>query len=84
MCISTFTVCALTVDNYDIIVHFKRLGSRVFHDLFNHYLCFFSKHNEYCKTEDIWVNFSRFLNDVLLMIVINIKCQWIFIIGKNP
>ena len=33
------------------IVHFKRLGSRSFHNLFNHYLCLFSKHNEYCKTE---------------------------------
>ena len=33
------------------IVHFKRLGSRSVHDLFNHYLCFFSKHNEYIKTE---------------------------------
>ena len=33
------------------VVHFKRLGSRGFHDLFNHFLCFFSKHNEYCKTE---------------------------------
>ena len=29
---------------------------------FNHYLCFFSKHSEYCKTEaqDIWLNVSRF------------------------
>ena len=27
------------------------LGSPGFHDLFNHYLCFFSKHNENCKTE---------------------------------
>ena len=33
------------------IVHCKRLGSRSFHNLFNHYLCLFSKHNEYCKTE---------------------------------
>ena len=33
-----------------------------FHNLCNHYLCFFSKHNEYCKAEAyIWVNFSRFL-----------------------
>ena len=42
-----------------VIVHFKRLGSQGFHDLLNHYLCFF---NEYCKTEvlDIRVNFSRF------------------------
>ena len=41
------------------------MGSLGFHDLFNHYLCFFSKHNEYCKTEahDISVNFSRFLSD---------------------
>ena len=31
-----------------------------FHDLFYHYLCFFSKRNEYCKTS-IWVNFSRFI-----------------------
>ena len=52
--------------NYKIhhmsLVHFKRLDSRGFHDLFNHYLCFFSKHNEYCKTKayNIWVNFSRF------------------------
>ena len=33
------------------IVHFKRLCSGVFHDLFSHYRCFFSKQNEYCKTE---------------------------------
>ena len=38
------------------IVHFKRLGSRGFHDLFNYYLCFFSKHNEYCKTEAYFLN----------------------------
>ena len=38
----------------------KRLGNRGFHDLFIH--CFFSKHNEYCKTEakDIWVNIPDF------------------------
>ena len=28
-----------------IIVHFERLSSHGFHDLFNHYLCFFSKIN---------------------------------------
>ena len=30
--------------------------------LFNYYLCFFSNHNEYCKTEayNIWVYFFRF------------------------
>ena len=58
-------------------MHFKRLGSRGFHDLFNRYLLFFSKHNEYRKTdaEDIWVNFIRFLSDVPLMIFINMKCQ---------
>ena len=33
------------------IVDFKRLGSRGFHDLFNHYICLFSKHIENCKTE---------------------------------
>ena len=35
----------------NVKVHYKRLGSRGFHDLSNHYLCYFSKHNEYCKTE---------------------------------
>ena len=28
-------------------VHFKRLGNRSFHDLSNHYICFFPKHNDY-------------------------------------
>ena len=36
---------------HDIIVHFTRLSRQGFYDLANHYLCFFSKHNEYCKTE---------------------------------
>ena len=34
-----------------IIVHFTRLGRQGFYDVVNRYLCFFSKHNEYCKTE---------------------------------
>ena len=67
------------------IVHFKCLGSQGFPNLFNHYLCFFSKHNEYCKLEakDICVNFPDILSYVLLMIFINIKCQWDFIMGKR-
>ena len=39
------SVCA------DTIVHVERLGSRGFHDSFNHYVDFVSKHYEYCKTE---------------------------------
>ena len=35
---------------YIIIMFFKRLGSRGFHNLFNKYLFFFSKHYKYCKT----------------------------------
>ena len=35
----------------ETIVHFKRLSIRGFQDLSNHYLCFFSKHSQYCKTE---------------------------------
>ena len=44
------------------MVLFKRLGSQCFHELFNQYICFFSKHYGYCKTGsvDIFVNFSRF------------------------
>ena len=69
-----------------LLMHFKRLGSRCFHDLFNHYLCFFSKHNEFCKTEAsaIWVNFSRVLREVLLKIFTIIICQWDFVMGKKP
>ena len=33
------------------LLFFKRLGIRGFHDLFNQYQFFFSKHGEYCKTE---------------------------------
>ena len=68
----------------DFKMHFKRLGSRVFHDLVNHYLCFFSKHNEYCKTEAfISMDFSRFSSNVFLMIFMNIKYQWDIIEKKN-
>ena len=81
---NSFTLIVSSVINTSIIVHFKRLGSRGFHDYLI-IICFFSKHIEYCKTEavDIWVNFSRFLTDVLLMIFINIKCQWDFIMEKK-
>ena len=37
-----------------IIVHFKRLGSRVFHDSFNQYVFFFSKQCTYHKTNAIY------------------------------
>ena len=36
------------------IVHFKRLGSRVSHYSFNHYVLFFSKQCTYCKTNAIY------------------------------
>ena len=36
--------------NVDTIVFSKRLDSRGFHDLFNEYIFFFSKHYGYCKT----------------------------------
>ena len=55
---------------HDNIVHFKRLGSRGFQDLVNHYLCFFS-------------NISlKFLKQIFLMIFMNIKCQRDSIMGK--
>ena len=38
-------------DSNKTIVHFKRLGRWVVHDLLYHYLFFFSKHKTYCKTE---------------------------------
>ena len=68
------------------IEHLKRLGNRGFHDLFNNYLCYFSKHNNYYKTEayGIFVNFRDFLSDVLLMIFMNINWQWDFIMGRKP
>ena len=37
-----------------IKVHFKRLGSRVSHDLFNQYVFCFSKQCTYCKTNAIY------------------------------
>ena len=37
-----------------IIVHFKRLGSRVSYDSFNQYVLFFSKQCTYCKTNAIY------------------------------
>ena len=48
----------------------------------NHYV---SKHNKYCKREAqyIWVNFPGYLSYVLLMIFIDIKCQWEFIMAKT-
>ena len=48
---------------YETIVHFIRLGSRVFHDSFIQYVFFFSKQCTYCKTNAIytWGNFIRFL-----------------------
>ena len=36
-----------------LIVHFKRLGSRVSDDSFNQYVLFFSKQCTYCKTNAI-------------------------------
>ena len=36
------------------IVHFKRLGSRVFHDSFNQYVFFFPKHWTCRKTNAIY------------------------------
>ena len=39
--------------NYTI-VHFKRLGTRVFHDSFNQYVSFFSKQYTYHKTNAMY------------------------------
>ena len=71
------------ISYYSAFQTFRQSG---FHDLFNHYPCFFPKHNEYCKTEalDIWVNFSRFLSNALLVIFINIKCKYDFTMAKTP
>ena len=54
---------------YPVIVFFKRLCSRGFHDLFNQSIFSFPKRYENCKTVAyaIGVNFSRFLSNVLLM-----------------
>ena len=52
-----------------LIVHFKRLGSRISHDSFNQYSLFFSKQCIHCKTNarytrGIFIRFlvRRFLN----------------------
>ena len=51
-------------------------------------LVFFMNHpcSIYCKTRalNICVNFSRFLSNVLLVIFINIKCQWDLMMGISP
>ena len=71
---------------YYIIVHFKRLGSRGFHDLFIIIYVSFQNIMSNAKQKHKtfgWI-FSDFLSDVLLMIFINIECQWDFITGKHP
>ena len=66
----------------DVRINWLKFISKV---LFNHYLCFFSNHNETAKQKQKtfgWI-FSDFLSDVLLKISIIIKCQLDFIMGKN-
>ena len=65
------------------IVHFKRLGSRVFHDSFNQCVFFFSKQSTYCKTNAIltWENFIRFFERRFLNLLheyrnVNGTLQW--------
>ena len=48
--------------NVDTIVFSKRLDSRGFHDLFNEYIFFFSKHYGYCKTGAIMNEDSMFMS----------------------
>ena len=42
------------LSKYHTTVHFKRLGSRVFHDSFKQYVFFFSKQCTYRKTNVIY------------------------------
>ena len=71
---------------FSTTVHFKRLDSRGFHDLFNHYLSFFTKHYEYCKTEakDIWVIFSRFFKQCSFDDFHKYKIAMALYNGKKP
>ena len=50
-------------DIYRSIVHFKRLGSRVFHDSFNQYVFFFSKIVHVAK--QMQYTLERILSDFL-------------------
>ena len=49
-----YTSSSLGQKSTGIIVHFKRLGSRVFHDSFNQYVFFFPKHCTCRKTNAIY------------------------------
>ena len=51
MCYNLYTGKGLRIDT---IAHFKRLGSRVFHDSFNQYVFFFPKHCTCRKTNAIY------------------------------
>ena len=64
---------------------FQTFRQSVFHDLFYKYLFCFSKHYEYCKIEalHIWAIVFQIFSNVLLMILMNLKCQWELITGKN-
>ena len=80
-----FALLSGNVEGCFPLVHFKRLGSRGFHDLLIIiYVSFQNIMNtakQYCKT--FWWIFPYFWSDVVLMIYINIKCQWDFIMGKT-
>ena len=49
-----FMDSSVSVHSKRIIVHFKRLGSRVSYDSFNQYVLFFSKYCTYCETNAIY------------------------------
>ena len=66
------------------LVFIKRLGSRGFHDLFNQYTFYCSKHYKNYKSVRLWVILQDFLSDVLLMIIMNVKHQWDFILREKP
>ena len=53
------------------IVHFKRLGCRVFHDSFNEYVFFFSKQCTYHKTYAIYT--FQIFSDCFLIFFKNIE-----------
>ena len=68
------------------IVHFKRLGSRIFHDSFNQYVFFFSKQCTYCKTNAIytWENFIRFFEQRFRNLFMYIEMSVVLYNVKKP
>ena len=68
------------------LMFFKRLGSGGFHDLFNQYVFFFSKHYDYCKTRSsgILANIFRFFDRRSLYQFHEYKMSIGLYNGENP